>query len=171
MNLAYHFTSNKLRDGSPIPAIGEWIKIDANEYRIKCCSYGFHASRHPFDALKYAPGPLLHLVEMGDIFGEEEDKIVSDRRRIIKTIDSTGVLRDYVRRNYDIDRINFLEKLEVGETAFQKWIIFQAAAIDAVGCAAYADVHPSLWPGKAISDGWAKARAEFAEFIDREFDK
>ena len=61
-NTAWHFTSDTLRDGSPIPAIGEKLIFDG---KIKICKQGYHWSKEPFDALKYAPGNHLHLVEIG----------------------------------------------------------------------------------------------------------
>ncbi len=46
--LAYHFTGETLRDGSPIPAIGETLYF---RDKIELCKSGYHASLHPFDAL------------------------------------------------------------------------------------------------------------------------
>ena len=49
----YHFTSDQLRDGRPIPPVGEWL-IHEGPLEMRC--QGLHASAHPFDALTYAPG-------------------------------------------------------------------------------------------------------------------
>ena len=59
---AWHFVGDTLRDGSPIPADGVCL-----EYKgaLRMCESGLHASRHPFDALQYAPGNALCLVECG----------------------------------------------------------------------------------------------------------
>lgn len=94
---AYHFTGDILRDGSPIPAKGVWLK---HKGAIKLCESGLHASTHPFDALKYAPGNMLHLVEVrGDIQYHDPDKVVARERRIIKSIDAEKLLRDFARWN------------------------------------------------------------------------
>ena len=53
LDLAYHFVSNALRDGRPVPADGEVLR---HEGKLELCNWGLHFSRHPFDALKYAPG-------------------------------------------------------------------------------------------------------------------
>ena len=50
---AYHFVGDELRDGRPVPPVGEWLVHDGP---VKMCESGLHASRHPFDALMYAPG-------------------------------------------------------------------------------------------------------------------
>jgi len=92
---AYHFTSDTLRDGSPIPAIGEELVFSG---RIEICVSGLHASKHPFDALAYAPGNLLHLVDCRDIREEQKDKFVCSSRTILKTIDSTKILQEFSRK-------------------------------------------------------------------------
>ena len=95
--LAYHFTSETLRDGSPIPKKGEWL---LHKGPVIPCQSGLHASLHPFDALKYAPGNFLHLVEVGgEIKKHNDDKIVSSKRKILKTIDAEKLMRDFARWN------------------------------------------------------------------------
>ena len=94
---AYHFTKETLRDGRPIPAIGKWLE---HEGQILPCERGLHASMHPFDALQFAPGNLLHLVEIeGDLqeHGNPVDKVAGRRRKIIATIDAEPLLREFAR--------------------------------------------------------------------------
>jgi hypothetical protein len=58
-------------------------------------------SEHPFDALRYAPGPLLHRVELGGDMkshGDPVDKCAGSRRKILATIDATNLLRTFARR-------------------------------------------------------------------------
>ena len=93
---AYHFTSDKLRDGRPIPAIREELRHDG---RVKICASGLHASRHVFDALRFAPGHMLHKVECREIVAEEDDKLVCRSRTITTTIDATDVLRRFARKS------------------------------------------------------------------------
>lgn len=93
----YHFTADKLRNGDPIPAIGEWISVSGP---VIPCKSGLHMSEHPYDALRYSPGCKLHLVEIRvDIqsHGDPVDKWVGRERRIIATIDATAVLRVWGR--------------------------------------------------------------------------
>jgi len=95
--IGYHFTGDILRDGRPIPAVGEWLEHDGP---VVPCKSGLHASEHPFDALTYAPGGMLHLVELdGDLasHGDPVDKWVGRRRRIIASIDATALLREFAR--------------------------------------------------------------------------
>lgn len=90
--LAYHFTGETLRDRRPIPEIGDWLEHSGP---VVPCRSGLHASEHPFDALIFAPGKFLHLVELeGDLasHGDPVDKWCG-RRRILKTIDATDLLR------------------------------------------------------------------------------
>lgn len=91
---AYHFVGDTLRSGDPVPADGAWLEVSGP---LILCEHGLHASRHPFDALKHAPGPILCRVQLeGDIL-EEADKLVATRRRIVRRIDSTDLCRHFAR--------------------------------------------------------------------------
>jgi hypothetical protein len=130
---AYHFVGDKLRDGHPIPLDGEWLTHDGE---CVMCESGLHASRHPFDALEYAPGPVLCLVECEDIAKEETDKLVCRRRRIMARFDASELLRTFARQ-CALDVIHLWDAppvvrqyLETGDESLR------AAARDAAGAAA-----------------------------------
>ncbi len=91
---AWHFTGNELRDGSPIPKVGEWLVYEGD---IVICESGLHASKDMFDALLYAPGPILHRVECEDIVTEHDDKFVCRRRKIIASLNATEGLHYFAR--------------------------------------------------------------------------
>ena len=92
MNIAWHFTGSTLRDGSPIPAIGQTLIFPG---KIEICKAGYHWSRRPSQALEYAPGPMLHKVNYGGDVAEQDDKGVSSERTILASIDSTQLLRRF----------------------------------------------------------------------------
>jgi hypothetical protein len=93
--IGYHFTGNQLRDGRPVPPIGEWLKHDGP---VIMCKFGLHASPTAFAALQYAPGEFLHRVELrGDLIEEENDKSVGRERVILATIDATDLLLRFAR--------------------------------------------------------------------------
>ena len=92
--LAYHFTDGyHLRDGAPLEVGREYV-FDGDPVM---CARGYHASRHVFDALKYAPGSILSRVECREITDECDDKIVCKRRTVIQTIDATDLLLRFAR--------------------------------------------------------------------------
>ena len=98
-NLAWHFVGDKLRDGSPIPPDGKWL---VHKGPLKMCESGLHWSRQPFDALRYAPGNTLCLVEIGGEIveptkGEHTDKGISTKRRIIARMDAEELMRYFAR--------------------------------------------------------------------------
>ena len=67
-NLAWHFVGDKLRDGSPLPKVGKWEHYSG---KLQLCNSGLHWSHDPFDALQYAPGATLCMVELdGDVTTE-----------------------------------------------------------------------------------------------------
>src|SRR5574337_1067551 len=95
---AWHFVGKTLRDGRAVPKDGVKLVYDGP---VVPCKSGLHASRHPFDALRYAPGPVLCLVECGGIIvphGNPEDKIACSERTIIARMDATPMLRYFARQ-------------------------------------------------------------------------
>ena len=61
---------------------------------------GLHASEHPFDALTYAPGKMLHKVILrGDLqsHGDPIDKYVGRERKITASMDAEKLLREFAR--------------------------------------------------------------------------
>ena len=157
--IGYHFTEKCLRDGRPIPPVGEWL---AHEGPVVPCVSGLHASEEPFDALHYAPGPFLHKVELeGDLVpqGNPPDKWCGRRRRILASIDATAVLWEFARDRArsvlhlwkspvpDVVR----RYLETGDESLRS--AAEAAACAAARAAARAD-------DEAAEDAaWAAARA------------
>ena len=91
---AWHFTGDTLRDGSPLPRKGRWLTYSGE---VRMCKSGLHASLEPFDALQYAPGARLHLVEVSDVADQQDDKVVARKRKIIASIDATELLRYFAR--------------------------------------------------------------------------
>lgn len=93
--IVYHFVGSALRDGRPIPPDGEWLEHTGP---VIPCESGLHGSEHPFDALQYAPGETLCLCELeGDLqsHGDPVNKWVGRRRKILKRIDATHLLRRF----------------------------------------------------------------------------
>jgi len=163
--IGYHFTSDKLRNGNPIPPIGEWL---IHEGDIVPCVSGLHASEHPFDALAYAPSEMLHLVELdGDLIshGDPIDKWVGRRRKIIKTINATELLRKFARwcalQVIDLwDAPDVVKRyLETGDESLRA--AAGAAARDAAGAAA---------SDAARAAAWDAQRKRFQEMVEQEFE-
>ena len=92
--VAYHFVGPTLRDGRPVPVDGEWLE---HVGPLALCESDYHASLHPFDALQYAPGGTLCLVELDGEIVTGTDKVVASRRRIVKRIDAEPLMRAFAR--------------------------------------------------------------------------
>lgn len=180
---AYHFVGDTLRDGSPIPPNGEWLTVDGD---LIICERGLHASRDPFDALQYAPGPNLCLVDCSGIDTEHDDKLVCARRRIVARFDATDMLWAMSRWSalqvihlWDAPQI-VREYLETGDES--KRDAAWAAARDAARAAARAAARDAAWAAAwdaAWAAAWAAARAaawaaqktKFRELVNAEFAK
>ena len=92
--LAWHFVGGTLRDGSPVPPDGVKLKFDGAPV---LCEYGYHASLDPFDALQYAPGPILCRVRCSGEIIHSNDKLVCTERTIINRLDASEGLRYFAR--------------------------------------------------------------------------
>ena len=151
--IAYHFTNDTLRDGSPIPKIGDWLK---HEGEVIPCRSGLHASEHPFDALQFAPGNLLHLVELrGDLksHGDPVDKFAARERRIIKTINAEKLMRDFARWNA-------LKVLHLWPNPPDVVVQFLKTGDESLRAAAWDAARAAAWDA-----AWDAARQEFNALV------
>ena len=155
--LAWHFVGDTLRDGTPIPKDGEWLKYSGN---LELCASGLHASIDPFDALEYAPGPTLcRVVVRGDII-HGSDKLVASERMIISRMDATHLLRHFARMQA-LSVVHLcdpcppdvvLDFLMTGDESIRD------AARDAAWAAAWDAARDAAWAA-AWDAAWAAARA------------
>lgn len=91
---AWHFVGDRLRNGRHVPKDGVWLK---HRKPLVLCKSGLHASVHPFDALQYAPGPILCQVECQGETLHINDKLVCRSRRIVQRMDVTEMLRCFAQ--------------------------------------------------------------------------
>jgi hypothetical protein len=151
--LAWHFSGPTLRDGQPVPEVGEWLVYDGP---VEMCVAGLHASRRLLDALQYAPGAIIHRVECRDIVDEQSDKLVCRRRRILWSVDSNDILRAFARRcALDVARLwdapdVVLRYLRAGDPGSRQ------AALDAAWAAAMDAGWDAPWMAPADAP-WAAA--------------
>lgn len=165
--IAYHFVGATLRDGRPIPADGEWLEHDGP---LEMCASGLHASLHPYDALKYAPGNTLCLVECEGDVEHQDGKLVCRRRKIIARIDAEPLLREYARwcalqvvELWDAPEV-VRQYLTTGSESLRAaaWAAARAAAGDAAWAAAWAAARDAAWAtawATATAAAWAAAGA------------
>jgi hypothetical protein len=157
---AWHFVNGTLRDGRPIPADGEVLRYTGP---LVMCESGLHASREPFDALQYAPGATLCLVNCSGEIVEGDDKLICTERTIIARMDATDLLRYFARMQalsvihlWDTEPKDvLLDFLMTGDESLRAaaW----AAAWDAARDAAWAAARDAAWAA-ARDAAWAAAR-------------
>lgn len=150
---AWHFVGSTLRDGRPVPKDGELL---AHPTAPVLCLSGLHASLRPSQALEFAPGETLCLVECGGIVLHQSDKLVCTERTIIARMDATPLLRYFARMQalsvahlWDPPQV-VLDYLMTGDESLR------FAARFAAGAAARA---------AAGAAAWAAAGAEFDAMV------
>ena len=62
------------------------------------CEHGLHASKRALDALGYAPGSYLWVVEMAGKIVEGDDKVVATERAYIDGFEASDLLREFARK-------------------------------------------------------------------------
>lgn len=183
MSYGWHFTGNKLRDGRPLPRRGVWLRHDGP---IKWCQSGLYFSRHPFDALTYAPGPMLHRVEVRDVIREDDDKSVCRQRRIVASMDATEMLW-YFTRIQALSVVHLwgapdvvLDYLMTGDESMRAaagvaaMAAARAAASVAAGVAAMATAGATAWDAArdaAWAAAWEAAKSDFAALVNECFER
>lgn len=176
--LYYHFTSNKLRDGRPIPPTNEWL---VHEGEVIMCTSGLHASEQPYDALQYAPGHILHRVELDDVIDTQDDKVVARRRKIVATIDAAELLHAFARKQalsvihlWNCPAIT-KQYLETGDVSMQgaAWSAArsaaQYAAQNAARSAAGAARSAADAAQSAADAAWSAIREQFNAVVEEAF--
>ena len=172
---AWHFVGDTLRDGRlPVPADGKLLR---HVGPVKMCASGLHASLHPFDALRYAPGGTLCYVRCGGVIKTGSDKLVCTERTIIARMDADAMLRYFARQQalsvvhlWDAPQI-VLDYLMGDDSAWAAaWaaagaVSSRAAAWDASWDAARAAVFAA-----ARAAAWDAARADFLALVHECFD-
>ena len=180
---AFHFVADKLRDGRPIPKDGEWLK---HEGPTSICYYGLHASWRVSDALRYAPGPTLCLVEVSDIDEQQVDKLVCKRRRIVARFDATELLRADARASalaclkHWKDEVpqSVVDWLTIGDEKYRSaarsaawnaaWNAARSAARSATWSAAWSAAESAAWrAARSAAESAAWSAAESAESAAR----
>ena len=161
--LGWHWTGEALRDGRPLPAVGEWLE---HEGPVVICESGLHGSRAILDALRYAPGHMLHRVEFADVAEEHNDKLVARRRCIVWSFNVEDVLRSFARRvaldvahQWDMPDV-VREYLETGREELR------TAARSAAWDAARSAARSAAWDA-ARSAAWDSARDKYSEWLEQ----
>ncbi len=150
---AYHFVGATLRDGRPVPTDGEWLEHNGE---IRMCVSGLHASEHPFDALQYAPGEILCLVDIEGDIERQDDKLVGRRRSIVKRFNATELLWAF-SRECALSVIHLWDAPDVVKQYIQTGDeALRAAARDAAWAAAWAAARDAAW--YAARAAWDAAR-------------
>ena len=178
--LAYWFCAGDTLpygDGRPIVA-GESHSVDGE---IVLCGNGLHASEHPFDVLKYTPGPYLWRVECSGEIKCGGDKLVCSTRKYLKRIDATALCREFARKQalavidkWDAPAV-VRQYLETGDETLREaaaivarsarlaWEVAEVAAAEAAAIAVWLVVRAASPPARLV------ARQMFLEMVETAF--
>jgi hypothetical protein len=166
---AWHFLKKGsiMRDGRTAPDDGVMLRFEG-EPIIR--ERGLHAGLDPFDALEFAPGPILCLVECGGTLIEESNKLVCTERTIIARMDATAMLRYFARMQalsvihlWDAPDV-VLDYLMTGHSSIQRavrsaaWSATRSYAESAARSAAWSTAWFAAWFA-ARSATWSVTRS------------
>ncbi len=159
---AWHFCADgKLRDGQKV-VVGKTYTVKGP---LVMCKHGLHWSRRIIDALWYAHGSTICLVEAWGSVQEQEDKGVSTHRKVLAKVDGDKLLRLFAadcaeealtlckitdKRSWQA--VEVARKYANGKTTKEEL----AAAWDAAWAAAWAAAWDAAWAA-AWDAAWAAA--------------
>ena len=162
---AWHFVGATLRDGDPIPADGELFSFDGTPV---ICGNGLHAALEPFDALQFAPGNTLCLVEMGGTIIHGDDKLVATERTIICRMDAEEMLRYYAR----MQALSVAHLWDIPDVVLEYLMTSNEEIREAAWDAAWAAAGPATWAAAwatagnaAMSAARSAARKDFNDLV------
>lgn len=92
---AYHFLMDDMTGGygdEPAWKEGEERSVEG---KLIMCQWGYHASPTCYDALRYARGSIICIVELSGEIIKDIDKYVARTRKLIKAVNAEGVLRTW----------------------------------------------------------------------------
>ncbi len=161
-------------DDGRLVRVGESLSVAPP---IILCTRGLHASRSIFDALRYAPGPVLAVVRLEGTIIEDTDKCAAETRTVLWMEDVSKVLHlaacDFAERALireeeagrpvdprSWDAIQVTRAWIRGDTTEGAWTAVRAAARAAARDAAWdarAAARAAAWDARAAA--WAAAEA------------
>ena len=154
-------------DGRPV-VLGETLTVDPA--KVVPCKFGLHASASAFDALQYAPGPILWRVELGGKIvphGDPVDKYAaSERTAIAGGIDVSPLLWEFARK-CALGVLHLWDAPQVVRDYLTGDESLRAAAWDAASAAAWDAASAAAWAAAWAAAGAAAGAAEEAWQFDR----
>ena len=144
------------------------------------CEHGLHASKRALDALGYAPGSYLWVVEMAGKIVEGDDKIVATERAYIDGFEASDLLREFARKQalINIEKIYkycskkdydlIVKYLETGDPNIQD--AAESAARSAAWSAAESAARSAAWSAArsaARSAAWSAAESDANTMLEK----
>jgi len=122
--------------------------------RLKLCKNGLHASTRLIDALKYAPGPILYLVDLSGEFLSGEDKLCARERKYLASFNATDLLWRFARKQALIS----VEKIKPYTGQYDLIVRWLETGDESIRLAAWS---------AAESAAWSAARSAANEMLTR----
>ena len=164
--LAWKFLRDNLRSGSGSEPAWEVGKERKHPGPYVVCGSGYHASPTPWEALQYAKGPMLALVEVSKTEDSQDDKVCVASMTMLKAVNVERALHE-LACTYAEDVLPIYEKdypkdkrpRKAIETK-RKWLDGKATdrQLAAARAAAGATAGDAAWAA-AVDAAWAAARA------------
>ena len=124
---AWHFTGPTLRDGTPLPRIGEWLW---HQGEIVPCKSGLHASQRIWDAILYCrlipcETPILHRVQLrGELVFHNGTKVVGRERKILASRNVDKLLKRFAVEQ--ATRVANITGFQIPEVVLKYWETFDS---------------------------------------------
>jgi hypothetical protein len=175
---AYWFSNNEKRLGYGDNRVVRLGRTHKHKGPLELGESGLHASLKPLDALRYALGHHLWVVELSGEILTGSDKLCASERTYLHHLNCEQLLREFARkqtlinieknRPYTNQSDQILRYLQTGDESIQSaaWLAAQSAAQSAAWLAAWlatqsaaqSAARPAAWSA-AESVAWLAARS------------
>lgn len=173
---AWHFIRSDRRlgyDSSGLIVEPGFVYSIERDRTPKICIYGMHGSRHPFDALKYAAGPVVCRVRIWGAVEHGGNKLVGRNREVLWMADASKELRLFacwcVRRVWRLltdersrRAVEVAETFAHGRTAIMELRAAEAAAWDVASAAAATAAKAAVYSAACAAARAAASADEWA---------
>ena len=117
---------------------------------LELCASGLHASERLIDTLKYAPGPILYLVELSGEILRGEDKVCARKRKYVASFNAEHLLRRFARKQALIH----IEKIKPYTDQYDLIVLYLETGDESIRSAAYLAAYLAAW-----SAAWSAAES------------
>jgi hypothetical protein len=152
---AYWFSNNEKRLEYGDNRVVRLGRTHKHKGPLELCKSGLHASIRPLDALNYAPGHHLWIVELSGEILTVNDKLCASERTYLQYVNCEQLLREFARKQALIN----IEKIRPYTDQFDLILRYLQTGDESIRSATETAAEAAAWSAAAEAAAWSAAEA------------